>query len=598
MLDQSIVFTVLVVALLLFISGRWPFEIVALVALLVLVLADIVPPGEAFLGFGNPAVVTVAAMLVISRSLYNSGVADIIARWVSRVGNDVTLQVAALTGIVAVCSAFMNNVGALALLMPVAIQMARKSGYPPSLFLMPLAFGSLLGGMTTLIGTPPNIIISSFRADTGEAAFRMFDFTAVGVGVTLAGILFMALVGWRLIPQRRGPSARTRLLDIEDYISEVRVPEDSKMVGKFVHNLEAATNADVTVVGLVRGEALYPAPSSFEIIAVGDVLVVEANPEDLKTLVDTNGFEFVGEEDLAADVEDILGSDEVRLAEAVVMRDSPIEGRTARSLDLHAHYELNLLAVARQGATIRERLGSIEFRAGDVLLLQGRAETLQEMLPVLGCLPLRQRDLRLSQPRRVFLSVGIFGIALILAATDVLAIQTAVVGAAVIMVLTNLITIRQVYESIDWRILVLLGAMIPVGQALESTGSSNLIADRLVDVAGDIPAWATLALVIVGTSLLTDVVNNAAAAIIMAPVGISVAAGFGASADPFLMGVAIGASSAFLTPIGHQSNILVMGPGGYRFGDYWRLGLPIKAITVAVAVPLIMWAWPLGIAAQ
>ncbi|MDR7421892.1 MAG: SLC13 family permease [Armatimonadota bacterium] len=588
---QWIVFGTLAAALVLFASGRWRYDVVALLALMVVALAGIVPSGEVFSGFGHPAVVTVAAVLVVSRGLQNSGVVDVIAARLGRLGNRPVGQVLALVATVTVASAFMNNVGALALLLPVAIRMARKSGTPASVLLMPLAFGSLLGGLTTLIGTPPNIIIATFRAQNGAGPFGMFDFTPVGGAVALVGVLFVSLVGWRLIPQRKGQASREDLFDIEGYMSELRVRDDAKVAGQTVREVETSTEGDVVIVGLIRGERRLPAPSGFEVLRAGDVLVVKADPEALKTLVEACGLELVGSKGLDADS---LGSDEVSVVEAVVAQNAAIDGKTPRGLNLRWRYGLNLLGLSRQGEGNQQRLKSIRIQAGDILLLQGRTDAIPDALTALGLLPLAERGLRLGPPRRILHGVGLFGAALAAAASGLLPVQTAFVAAALLMVLTGLLSLREVYESIDGPIIILLGAMIPIGRALEATGGARTIASGLLALGTSLPPVATLALVLIGTMFLSDVINNAAAAVLMAPIAVNVAAGLGASADPFLMAVAIGASCAFLTPIGHQSNTLVMGPGGYRFGDYWRMGLPLEALIVAVALPLLLWVWPLA----
>jgi di/tricarboxylate transporter len=588
--QQTILFTVLFLSLVFFAAGRWRYDAVALFALLAVAVAGIVPGREVFLGFGHPAVITVAAVFVVSRGLMNSGLVDSIARAMNSVGEAPTLQVLALTAFVTLCSAFMNNVGALALLMPVAIRMARNHHRSPSYLLMPLAFGSLLGGMTTLIGTPPNIIIATFRHQTAGIPFRMFDFTPVGFGIALGGVLFISLIGWRLIPQRKGLTSREDIFKIQDYISEVRVPEQSKVLGKPLYELENMTQDDVTVVGLVRGNWRVAVPSRYEFLRTGDILVVEAGPEALKSLLETAQLELAARKE---SLKDVLDSDEVNLVEAVVMPDSMIEGRTALALRLRWRYGVNVLGVARQGVRVQERLGNIRFKVGDILLLEGQTDAMQAALPVLGCLPLAERGLRLGKPRRVALGVGIFGAALIIAAFGLLPVQISFSGAAAAMVVVKLISLREAYESIDWPILVLLGAMIPVGQALESTGGAKLIANTLIGISGGIPPEMAIGLLLITTMLLSNVINNAAAAILMAPIAITVAQHFLAFSDPFLMAVAVGSSAAFLTPIGHQSNTLVMGPGGYRFGDYWRMGLPISVIVAAAGVSLIIWFWPL-----
>ena len=584
-----IIFVVLGLAFILFATGKWRYDLVALMALLLVVVAGIVPADEAFLGFGHPAVVTVAAVLIASRGLTNSGIVDMIVREISRVGGYFTLQMSALTGLVAAASAFMNNVGALALMMPVAVKMARLKERSPSLLLMPLAFGSLLGGLVTLIGTPPNIIIATFRGEITGEPFRMFDFSPVGLGLALVGLLFISLIGWRLIPLRKGQASREDLFQIKDYITEVRVPEDSKLAGKFLQELGSVTEAEVLVVGVIRQTQKLQAPSSLEIVKPGDILVVKADADDLKALVDAAGLELVGSEELEEEER------EINMAEAVVMADSTLVGRTARSLNLRWRFGINLLAVARQGARLQVRLGNIKLAAGDVLLVQGRADNLEEVLSSLGCVPLGEREVRIGQPRRAFLGVAIFGGAIISAAFNLLPVQIALTTAAVLMILLGLLTLREAYESINWPVIILLGAMIPVGQALEATGGAELIASLLLRVSGELSPALTLTVIMAGTMLLSDVVNNAAAAVLMAPIALNVAWGLGASTDSFLMAVAVGASCTFLTPIGHQSNTLVMGPGGYRFGDYWRMGLPLDIIILLVAVPLIMHFWPLGI---
>jgi di/tricarboxylate transporter len=532
--------------------------------------------------------VTVAAVLVMSRALSNAGIVDLLSGWLARLGDRMILQVGTLTALAAVASAFINNVGALAILLPVAVRMAHQSHRSPSLLLMPLAFGSLLGGLITLIGTPPNIIIASFRADTGAVPFRMFEFAPVGSIVALAGTLFVSLIGWRLLPERQSEPPED-LFHVEDYLTEVVVPEDSKWVGSPLRDLMADIKSDVLVVGLARGKHHLPAPSSFELLCADDVLIVETDSDSLEQFVEFTGFELVGNREL---IKEMLSSDGARLQESVVTANSPLVGQTARTINLRRRYGVNLLAVARQGEPLRERLGSIRFRAGDVLLIQPLGDRLSNTLREMGTLPLAQRALQIITPRRLILTSAIFIAAVVMTSFALLTVEVAFVGAAVLMVIMGLLSLREAYESIDWPILILLGAMIPVGHAMEVVGGADLIAHSILAVAGQLSIVITLLVLLVGTMLLSNVINNAAAAVLMAPIALAVAQGIGTSADPFLMGVAIGASAAFLTPIGHQSNTLVMGPGGYKFGDYWRMGLPISILVVAVATPLIFYFWP------
>lgn len=587
--QQWIIFGTLLMTLVLFISGRWRYDVVALLALLVVTLTGLIPVERAFSGFSNPAVITVAAVLVLSRGLQNSGIVDWIGEKLSTLKGGITIQLLALTSIVAVLSAFMNNVGALALLLPVVLELSRKKNIPASALLMPLAFASLLGGMTTLIGTPPNIIAASFRQQAVGEPFRMFDFSPVGVGVAVVGILFISLVGWRLIPSRRG--AETGLLfEIENYITEVQIPADSELAGKRLREIRDFTRAEAMVIGLVRGRERRMEPSAQTVLQAEDILILSSDTENIKRLVETSRLELVGSKKIGkVDLE----SDEVTIMEVVVTENSLLLGGTARSLNLRANYGINLLAVSRQGQVLRHRLDSIRFRSGDVLLLQSHIETLRGTADTLGCLPLAGRGLRIQPSRKMVLGLGIFGGALLLAALGWVPAQVSFVAAVVAMVIARIVTLREAYESVDWPILILLGAMIPVGEALETTGGAQKVADLLLQSSQAMPPYVTLVIALVATMFLSDLVNNAAAVVLMAPIGISVARGLGVSVDPFLMAITIGASCAFLTPIGHQSNTLVMGPGGYKFGDYWRMGLLLEVIVALVAIPLILIFWPL-----
>jgi di/tricarboxylate transporter len=589
-MDQAFVFTVLVAALVLFVWGRWRYDIVALGTLLVLVVAGIIDGDEAFLGFGHPAVVTVAAVLVISATLEKAGVVEVLARWIGRVGGKPGLQVAALTLAVATASAFINDTGALALFMPVAIRLARETDRPASVLLMPIAFGSLLGGLITLIGTPPNIIIATRRAQETGTAFGMFDFAPVGIGVALAGILFISLVGWRLLPERRGEARPEELFEIEEYLTEVRIPEGSGWIGRTIPEITPDLKADVNVVDLVRHERRLVPSRDVQLMA-DDVLVVEADPEQLKTLLASSDVEPAGSRELR---ERFFSRDQdVLVTEGVVQPDGRFAGRTARRLELRAAHGVNVLGVARQGRRVGGRVADITLVPGDVLLLQGSTEAIHGALAAMGGLPLAERGLDIGRPQKLLLALGIFAVAIGLTAAGLLPVQVSLTGAALVMVATGLLSLRAAYASVRWPVIFLLGAMLPVGEALETTGGAATIAGLLLDTASWLPPEGALAALLIVTMLLSNVINNAAATVLVAPIGVAMATGLGVSLDPFLMAVAVGASCAFLTPIGHQSNTLVMGPGGYRFGDYLYLGIPVTITVALVAPPLILWAWPL-----
>ncbi|MBN1197103.1 MAG: SLC13 family permease [Candidatus Aminicenantes bacterium] len=589
-MSHTIVFATLLAVLGLFAWGRIRHDFVALIALLFLTVVGIVDPEQAFSGFGHPAVITVAAVLIIGKALEFSGLIDLLGKWVLKAGDNLLVQILVLSVLVAVASAFMNNVGALAIMMPIAIHMARKSGNPPSLILMPIAFASLLGGMTTLIGTPPNIIIATFRAGEMGKAFGMFDFTCVGAIVALAGIVFITLVGWRLLPRRAGGKSDDASFDIDDYITELAVDKDSRIPGKTIGELEQSSDADVQILGLVRKEKRIHAPDTQDILQEKDIILVESDADSLKSFLADTGLKLVGDKKFRKDAE---GSDKIAVTEAVVMAGSNLIGGSASDLRLRSRYGINLLAVSRRGQRIRRRLDHVVFRTGDVLLLQGRQHLLNDTITTIGCLPLARRSLRIGYQTRISLALGIFLSAIVLVVADFLPVQVAFSMAAVGMVLSRVLPVKEVYNSIDWPVIVLLGAMIPVGAALESSGGARVVASGLLSLGQSLPSWAMLAMLLVVTMFLSDIINNAATVVLMAPIAISIARDLGHSPDPFLMAIAVGGSCAFLTPIGHQSNTLVMGPGGYDFGDYWRMGLPLEIIIAVVSVPAILWFWPL-----
>ena len=588
-MDHKIVFITLVAALVLFVWGKWRYDVVAILALLVLVFWGIVPADEAFTGFAHPAVITVAAVLLISRALEVSGLVEYLGRIMNKAGKSLLVQIGALSLITAVASAFMNNVGALAILMPVAIQVARKNGYSPSKVLMPVAFASLLGGMITLVGTPPNIIIATFRADYSGEAFGMFDFAPVGLGLTVAGILFITFIGWRLLPERKGQSSGSDLFEIDNYITEVRVTSDSKIKGDTYGDLYGITENEVQLLGLVRRKKRIHMPPVDEPLKTNDILILEADTETLKEFVDKTGVKLVGNRKFRKDAK---GSEDIVTREVVVMPDSPVIGRTAANLSMRTTYGINLLAAARRDKKIRRRLGHVRFTRGDVLLLQGRSVNIDDVISSLRWLPLVQRDLGIGKPRQIILALGIFMAAIATVLFGLLPVQIAFSTAAVALVLTRVLSARDLYQHIDWPVIILLGALIPVGIAFETTGGADLVTGQILALAGTWPVWLMIGLVMLVTMLLTGLINNAATVVLMAPIGLTIAESLGISADPLLMAIAVGASSAFLTPIGHQSNTLVMGPGGYKFGDYAIMGLPVSILIILVATPLILLVWP------
>lgn len=587
--DQILILAVLVTAGVLFVLGRPRYDVVALLALLACAILGLFPADQVFAGFGHPAVITVAAVLVISRALRNAGVVDIMASQLNRFTGSTITHITALTVVCAFCSAFMNNVGALAILMPVALETGAKAGRSPSLLLMPLSFGAILGGLATMIGTPPNVIIAQYRQHTAGEAFGMFDFSPVGAVLALAGVIYLILIGWRLIPRgRQGQKPPEEIFEIHEYMTEVRVTDTSGVRDRSIAAMPGLEDNDVLVTALIRGNERRPAPSRRTVLREGDVLVLRADPTAMEGFIKTAGLELVGSENLEAEH---LASDEVALVEAVVIAHSPLSGRSARTANLRQTYGVNLLAAARHGDRIRERLDRFIIRSGDVLLLQGDAGAMPDIMSHLGCLPLMSRGLRLGAGRRVLTALALFAAALGATVLGLVPAAVALLTAVAAMVLLDIISVNDLYDAIDWPVIILLGGMIPVGAALQTTGAADLLAQSLTGLAGTLPVWVLLALVLVVTMTLSDIMNNAATAVVMAPLSVGIASSIGASTDAFLMAVAVGASCAFLTPIGHQCNTLVLGPGGYRFNDYWRVGLPLEALIVVLSVPLILWIW-------
>ena len=589
-LDQATVFAVLAGALVLFVWGRWRYDLVAMMALLAVLLTGVLPMDRAFEGFAHPAVITVAAVLVISRALQQAGLVDMIVRVLAPFKGRPTMQLIVQTAIVAVLSAFMNNVGALALMLPVALRQAYRDGYSPAIALMPLAFGSILGGLATLIGTPPNILVSSFRAREVGEGYGMFAFAPVGAVVAVVGVAFVTLVGWRLLPKdRRAAPDPESLFDIAAYVTELRIPEASELAGSTVADLEGLADADVRVLGIVRGETRRLVPRPHERIESGDVLVVEADAAAIKAVVSASDLELEEEEPLSRDD---LRNDEVVLSEVIVPPASRLQGRSSSSLRLRTIHGVNLLAIARHGVHVKRRLSDITLDPGDVLLLQGPSERVADAIGEFGLLPLAERDVAVAKPQRLVLSASIFALAIATVVVGLLPVHVAFAAAAVLLTLIGVLGRDEPYAAIDWPVIVLLGAMIPVGTALEATGGTALIADWVMAATGGLgPVWVLVTLMVI-TMMLSDVVNNNATAVLMAPLAIDLATRLEVGMDPLLMAVAIGASCAFLTPIGHQSNTLVLKPGGYRFHDYWRMGLPLEIVIVAVSVPLILIVWP------
>ena len=587
--DQITLFALFAAVFALLLWGRIRYDLVAFAALLAGVVLGVVPGAEAFSGFGHPATIIVALVLVVSAGLVRSGAVLLITRTLVDSTRGLGAHIAIMGSIGAVLSAFMNNVAALALLMPVDIQTARKAGRAPGLTLMPLAFATILGGMVTLIGTPPNIIIAQIRADSLGAPFAMFDFAPVGGVAALAGLAFVALVGWRLIPQPQEGAAQGG--DETDYLAELTVPEGSKLVGTRVQALDGeAERTGVAVLGLIRdGTRRYGTQRATK-LAAQDALVLQGTAEAIDEFRAGLSLDFADsrrEERLQA------AGKGLAKVEVVVPEGARIAGKSAQSVGLNWRRSAVLLGISRGGRPIRSAVRKTVVRPGDILLLLVPQGAEQAVTDWLGCLALAHRGLAVTQQRKVWLGIALFAGAVLAAALGLVYLPVALGLVVVGYVLAGILPLAEIYDHIEWPVVVLLGSMIPLGAALETSGGTELIAGGLVALTEGLPAWAILTVLMVVTMTLSDVLNNTATTIVAAPVGIRMAQGLGVNPDPFLMAVAVAASCAFLTPIGHKNNTLILGPGGYRFGDYWRMGLPLEIIVIAVSIPAILVVWPL-----
>jgi di/tricarboxylate transporter len=587
--DQIILFSLFGSVFALLLWGRFRYDIVAFSALVAGVMLGVVPEKEAFSGFGHPATLVVALVLVVSAGLVRSGAVFLITRTLVDASRSLGAHITLMGAVGGILSAFMNNVAALALLMPVDIQTARKAGRSPGLSLMPLSFATILGGMVTLIGTPPNIIIAAIREESLGAPFKMFDFAPVGGIAAIAGLTFVALVGWRLIPAREDEKSAAE--DLSQYIAELTVPQDSKQIGKRLAELDHdAEKTDVAILGMIRDGTRRYGQARNTVLRAGDTLVLEATPsalDEFRTALNLALTDTERSERLTA------GGEGVEVIEVVVTETSRLVGRTAQTVGLAWRQNAVLMGISRNGKPVKKQIRKTPIRTGDILLLLVPRDTGPDVTDWLDCLPLADRGLAVTENSKVWMAIAMFAGAVMAASFGLIYLPIALGLVVVAYVLTKIVPLSELYTHIEWPVIVLLGSMIPLGAALESSGGTELISGALLGWTEGFPAWAVLTILMIVTMTLSDVLNNTATTIVAAPVGIQMAQTLEVSPDPFLMAVAVAASSAFLTPIGHKNNTLILGPGGYSFGDYWRMGLPLEIIVVAVSIPAILVFWPL-----
>jgi|LSQX01.2.fsa_nt_gb di/tricarboxylate transporter len=593
--DQILVILIILATLYLFVDGRIRYDFVALLALVTLVLTGVIDGKEAFKGFGHPAVITVAAVLIISSALIKTGAIEKLVGLLGRGNDSIRLKVLSLMSITALLSAFMNNVGALAIIMPICMTLAKDKDIPPSKLLMPVAFASLLGGMITGIGTPPNLIISTFRVQAGSEPFSFLAFMPVGLSVTIAGILFTAFIGWKLIPVR-GSSKLEDRFNLDNYLFELIVSEACPGEGVRLKDFQSLYGESVNVVSIMREGDRILSPGASQKIFPHDLLIVKSSSERLNNLTRKSCLQLKGPKSQKLISENNLRSNDISLVEVVLRDDSPLIGRTAIETQLRTRYNANLIAVSRRGRINVERLKSLKFNRGDILLLQVATSSLDDIFGKIRCLPLAKRETGLKimdSSREQKITLLIFGISIILTVLELVPVQISFTLASLALVFFRIISPREFYQAIEWPTIIMIGSLFALGEALETSGGSETLANIISGTSSYLSPGLLLALIMTITVVLTNIVNNNAATILMAPIALRVAALLGASHDPFLMAVCVGASISYITPIGHQSNTLIMGPGGFKFADYWRLGLPLSILSIAVGTPLILMVWPL-----
>ena len=587
MYEISLTLGLILVSLLLFVTEWVRYDVVAVLTLLTLNLTGLLTLEESFSGFSNPAVVTVAGVLVMSRAVQNAGVIQtlgtLMAKW-GKTPGQLTLLIMLSVGLI---SGFINDIGAAALLMPVVMMVSRRIGHPPSKFLIPLSYGCLLGGTITLIGTPPNILVTLIMAQHGIEPFKMFDFTSIGVLVLLAGILYMTLLGRHLLPERRGEANLMDRFQIRDYLTELAVCPESDLVGRRLEQIQPEN--DFNVLGIIRGKTTRMSPRPTERIRSGDILLVETNPAELTSLAQKLDLEILSEVQLE---DSDLSSDKVEVVEAVIMPNSPLVDRNLSQMHFRRRFNLNVIAVSRKGNSVIKRLAFLPLNEGDVLLIQGDRQRIDTSLPALACLPLADRKISLEVGTHPFLVLGIFLTAVLAASVEWLHVAIAFSLGAFLMIITGCIRPREAYSAVEWPILVLMGGMIPLGTAMEKTGTASWVANTLIDTIGTSDAHLIMAILYLLVTALTGVLNNPSVAVIMTPIALDLSARLEVSPLPFLMVTAVAASCAFLSPVSHKANVLVWGPGGYRFTDYTRVGLPLALIVGLICVLVVPLLWP------
>ena len=580
-------------SLLLFASERLPPEGVGVLVLLVLAFTGVIDAPAAFAGFASPAVITVAAMFILSAGLVEAGAPAALASAMVRYGGTrVVVLTALLVLVVGGMSAFINNIAATVILMPAAVTLARAADASSSRLLMPLAYGSMLGGLMTQIGTPPNLLVSEALVAAGHRPFGMFDFAPTGAALLAAGLVYLMTVGRRLVPDRQGPDVAQSVAQTRDYLAEVRVPAGAAYAGRTLRQLRWRPRFDVSIMEIVRDGRRLRFPTAEEALYVGDVVLVEGEPDQVLRLTQAEGVEFATERDAA--IGRLRADDEqAEVLELVAGPSFSSRGRTVAAMRFRNRFGGLVLGIWRQGTHLRSRLRDQRIETGDVLMVRMPRARVADLEESIDFIVLSQRSRAVVPRPRMLLPLAILVLTVGLAAADVVHIAVAGVMGAVLMVVTRVLPYDRIYAAVDWRTLVLIAALLPLGTAMRTTGLAELMAQGVTDTLRPFGPLVVLAGIFILTSILTQLMSNAAAVVLVAPIALGIAASFGIAPHPALMMVAIAGSTAFMTPIGHQSSVLIYNTGAFRFIDFVKAGGPLTLVVLIVSLIMVPIVWPL-----
>ncbi len=594
-MDHQMILILLAVALILFALEILRPDIIGMCVMIILILTGTVNINEGFSGFSNPAVITVIAMFILSAGLERTGVADILGKvMLKAAGTNPALLTMTIMATVGIMSAFMNNIGATVVLLTPIYAIRRQINYPPSKLLIPLSFGSLMGGLTTLIGTPPNLLVSMALEEHGFEGFKMFDFLPTGLAIMSVGILYMTFIGRHLIPNRKSTTDYTQTYNLEDYMTEVIIPPGSSIANVELQHAKTLQNINLILISIRRkenGEEIVITPNKNTVLKTGDRLLVEGNLEKLFKVIETK--------DLIIHIktkinDDQLTGKDMRLAEVVPSPQSSILGQTIRQANIKYKYGVLALALKKRDKQLNYKYVDLPLEVGDVMLVQGTPARLNDIAKNSDFLVINHLEPKIRETSKAPFALASMAFAIIMAATGIMHISVAGIIGVILMVLSGSVRVNDIYKNVEWKVIFLIATMMPLGLAMddEHTGAATWIANQIINIAGSYGPYVVMGCLLLVVTLITEVMSNAAAAVLIAPIGISIAVAMNIQPHPFLMAIAVGASTTFLTPIGHQANVLVYGIGGYKFSDFARTGFLLNVLIFILAIYLIPIVWP------